>query len=534
MLSDDNERAVSPVVGVILTVAISVLLSAVVGSLVFGFSSDINEGSTEQRTGWSFSEDGDSDVNARLTTGSAETVAVRVDGERIKQSTDVDVGETVKIERADITSGDTITLVTEPDDNPRVAGRYDVTEAVSINTTPSVSGTVRLNPRIDGANVIAFDANGTRVATGTTDADGNYSLNADGIASVSATVSGFESSETENPLYTSKNKAVNNNTTLSFDFDETKTIKATANGSEISVIYAGTGTETDPHQIGTLEQLQAINKSNATRSQSYELINDVDASRTQSWNNGFRPIGNGQTKFDGSLDGQGHTVSGLTVNTRAGPSGIRGGLVGYVGSNGAVRSIAVEDADVDIGFNAGVIAGVNDGVVTGARASGTADGVSSIGGIAGSNQGRVSNSVSDVQVTGSLNSETAQASNQGGLVGINGGRATIETSYAVGSVNGEQKVGGLAGRHEGNIEQSYATATVAGETEVGGLTGTDGKTESGSYWDVEASTQAGSGGSASGLTTSEMQGDAAKSNMNGFDFDTNWRVSDGSYPELVD
>lgn len=41
--TDESDRAVSPVIGVILMVAITVILAAVIGSFVLGIGGDINE-----------------------------------------------------------------------------------------------------------------------------------------------------------------------------------------------------------------------------------------------------------------------------------------------------------------------------------------------------------------------------------------------------------------------------------------------------------------------------------------------------------
>ncbi|ADI75162.1 periplasmic copper-binding protein (plasmid) [Methanohalobium evestigatum Z-7303] len=57
-----------------------------------------------------------------------------------------------------------------------------------------------------------------------------------------------------------------------------------------------------------------------------------------------------------------------------------------------------------------------------------------------------------------------------------------------------------------------------------------------SYWDTETSGQSSSDGGVA-LTTAKMKGEAAKNNMNGFDFGSTWDVLDSSnisYPYLVD
>jgi hypothetical protein len=51
-----------------------------------------------------------------------------------------------------------------------------------------------------------------------------------------------------------------------------------------------------------------------------------------------------------------------------------------------------------------------------------------------------------------------------------------------------------------------------------------------SYWDINSTGQSSSHGG-NGLTTSEMQGSSASSNMN-FDFTSTWSTVTGDYPEL--
>jgi hypothetical protein len=54
-----------------------------------------------------------------------------------------------------------------------------------------------------------------------------------------------------------------------------------------------------------------------------------------------------------------------------------------------------------------------------------------------------------------------------------------------------------------------------------------------SYWDTEATGQSSSAGNgATGLTTSEMQGSSASTNMGGFDFTNTWNTVPSEYPVL--
>ena len=88
------------------------------------------------------------------------------------------------------------------------------------------------------------------------------------------------------------------------------------------------------------------------------------------------------------------------------------------------------------------------------------------------------------------------------------------------------------------MESSYAAASVSGTSNVGGVTGliedVDDKSKTADlYWDSDIGPNATSG-DATSLTTSEMQGSSASSNMSNFDFTNVWTANSGSYPELQD
>ncbi|MHC4073591.1 MAG: GLUG motif-containing protein, partial [Planctomycetota bacterium] len=96
----------------------------------------------------------------------------------------------------------------------------------------------------------------------------------------------------------------------------------------------------------------------------------------------------------------------------------------------------------------------------------------------------------------------------GGLVGNNNN--ILAHCYASGSVLGTTNVGGLVGENNyGTITHCYATASVTGTADVGGLVGAGNhRLALGeitfSFWDIQTSGQASSGG-VMGKTTAEMQ-----------------------------
>ncbi len=168
--------------------------------------------------------------------------------------------------------------------------------------------------------------------------------------------------------------------------------------------------------------------------EAYALGNDIDASGTPAWHSerGFKPVGTTGTPFTGTFDGEGHTITGLTIN-RGSES-----FVGVFGStSGAtIRDVTIEDATVNAASQVGVVVG------------GAYDGTE----------------VKDVHVTGEIGSNSStQNWIAGGIVGsLNNGAGTVQQSTADVDVSGKNAVGGLVGTSIGSISNSHATGTVTG------------------------------------------------------------------------
>ena len=57
LLQSDEDRAVSPVIGVILMVAITVILAAVIGTFVLGLGDQVQQTSPNAQWSWDYSDD---------------------------------------------------------------------------------------------------------------------------------------------------------------------------------------------------------------------------------------------------------------------------------------------------------------------------------------------------------------------------------------------------------------------------------------------------------------------------------------------
>lgn len=227
----------------------------------------------------------------------------------------------------------------------------------------------------------------------------------------------------------------------------------------------GSGTEADPYQVSTVEQLQEIR--NYT-DKYFIQINDIDASQTISWNDssGFKPIGNDLIKFTGSYNGNNFEVDSLYINR---PSEAFIGLFGFV-ENGIISNVIAHNLRVIGGNHVGGIIGSSlDSNLSNASVNGVLSGDYYVGGLVGWNKRSViNNSFSIIQVSGD--------NSIGGLVGTNAYTGSlISNSYSKGKVQGEGSIGGFAGANlfGADIIDSYTEIDVTGGYEIGGFVGTN-------------------------------------------------------------
>ena len=563
------DKGVSPVIGVILLVAVTVALVALATVIVFDIGSDVSEST-------------DATINVQETTEGISVDVIRnnnVDNLRItgpegsSQTVDANVGSSYLID--DGYGSYSVVAVL------RDGSEETIRTLITTGEGETLSGVASINPEIEGATVEAFDSEGNLLGADITNENGSYEFTVDAIEDVDSivlVVDGFESPELTHSLYASSERT-DFTAGEPVDFSFTDERIETVGGEDVLISNTISQETSSVKTISTLQELQVINNYLSTE---YKLVRNIDASSTETWNSnaGFTPIGDSDTSFTGGLDGQGYEIDGLTIDRQE--SNV--GLIGY-NDGGTVENIGVVNADITGDLYVGGLVGWNlNGEVSESYATGTVNGGNSVGGLVGWNRdGTVSESyatgsvsgdnrvgglvgwnrdgtVSESYATGSVTGENRV----GGLVGYSTG--TVSKSYSTGSVTGEEDVGGLVGYSTGTVSESYATGSVTGENRVGGLVGmnfdgatvsesyatgtvnggtrvgglvgyNDGGTVSESYWDTESTGQIdgvdfGSGDNIEGLTTSEMQGTDAETNMSELDFITTWRTVAGDYPEL--
>lgn len=162
----------------------------------------------------------------------------------------------------------------------------------------------------------------------------------------------------------------------------------------------------------------------------------------------WTPIGNYENRYTGTFDGNGHTITGLTVNQKE-----RGnvGLIGYLGSGGKVQNLTLENVNLNGNLYVGGVVGYsNNGTVTACTASGSINGKEYVGGIVGSNY------LGTVTACYNTSSTVNGSYLIGGVVGQNNKGIVTACYNASGSIYGEVTVGGVVGdNYTGTVTACY-------------------------------------------------------------------------------
>ena len=209
-----------------------------------------------------------------------------------------------------------------------------------------------------------------------------------------------------------------------------------AGASAQSAFSLGDGTEDNPYQIQTVDQLKAVAYDLDAH---YILVADLDLDGESS---PWTPIGSYDpyAPFTGTFDGGGHTISGLYIS---GSSSYRG-LFGYVGSGGTVKNLNVSGS-VTGAYHVGGVVGYNSGgTVESCGSSCLVNGYDYVGGVVGRNSG---GTVTGCFNTGSVRS-TGGSSYAGGVVGDNMSEGIVSRCYNTGAVSGVNSAGGVVGYNQ--------------------------------------------------------------------------------------
>lgn len=250
-------------------------------------------------------------------------------------------------------------------------------------------------------------------------------------------------------------------------------------GTTASGFAGGTGAENDPWRIENAEQLaylaQQVNNGTDYRGKHFRLVSDLDLS-VKEWT----PIGTEGNLFWGGFDGDGHTITGMTITGKENSYvGLFGECHNFTAASSYIKSVTVKGANISgksfVGAIAGAGANISDcysientiyasrcvggvcgsliGKISGCYNSSSVSGISTAGGIMGSAsyEGNVGNGV--VQYCYNIGTVTVsqQDSSVGGITGASANRYDISNCLNCGKITGNGKnVGGIAGSTDSN------------------------------------------------------------------------------------
>ena len=243
----------------------------------------------------------------------------------------------------------------------------------------------------------------------------------------------------------------------------------------ITAMFEGAGTETDPYKIGSAVQLAQLATLVNANTKPYANINtyyrqtaEIDLSAYSNWT----PIGdfntnNDLSSFRGSYDGNGHSISNLSINR---PESDHQGLFGQVRhTNSVINNVRLTNVNITGKNRVGGVAGIllfgkieNCCVSVGAISGG-----SNVGGVIGDGYG---GRVEKCFVTGGA----VTGSGSGGGIAGNIFQTSVFDCYATVNVSGDI-AGGVVGQSNSSIRYCYATGNVSGiassYVRVGGIVG---------------------------------------------------------------
>ncbi len=265
----------------------------------------------------------------------------------------------------------------------------------------------------------------------------------------------------------------------------------------------GNGSETNPYQIVTLDNLLWLSTT-VTPGHTYIIqISDIDASETENWNNGegFIPIGPRGNFFEGNYNGLGHTISNLYISRGSKDyQGLFGTTVNSVIENLTITDFYIYGKDyvgglIGFGFTTKIINCTCENIFL--------QGKNKIGGMAGKmyvydtiyGHPSITNSnctgVSIVSTQDCIGGLIGSCGNTkinncktvlniksygdcvGGLIGECSTSSTISNCSSIVEIDAEQCVGGLVGRLDfaAIIKNCFTNGNIIAERRIGGLVG---------------------------------------------------------------
>jgi len=516
-----KENAVSPVVSVVLLVAVVVLLSGLVFVTVFDTTSNIN--TQPQDTALSSSVEGGNYTAEIITSPDDTRLEVLVDGVVRKSVSGVSSGDTIRVP---VYEGERVSVVSNKNGSKSVI-YSTVVEGSGVGTIsqnqPSAPSSCTVS-RYNGSGTqsdpyeissshdlqcMSADLGGHYELTQNINADGTENWNSGtGFSNIgSATGSNVFSGSLDGNGYAvdglTMDKGINEKASMfrTIDGSNAGVENIIFKNVDVSGSTWGTGTIATDFTNGTIKNVELTGEVYSTKNRVGGLVGRMAM-------------------------GSDNTVLVENVNSDAnvrGASGVAGGLVGQLRDGATLREVTIKRSTIqgldnsdeyenDVGGVVGEIRTSSQGIILEniEISDTTIKGTDSIGGVVGLSRGGNPLTIQNVVVksstiesdqsfsddtgdsyvggiigdmrSGNLLESRVVETSVGGGDGVGGaiGRITnsdgliedVDVTSSTTVVSDSEEVGGVIGQHDGGIAQRISSkATVSGERDVGGLTG---------------------------------------------------------------
>lgn len=242
----------------------------------------------------------------------------------------------------------------------------------------------------------------------------------------------------------------------------------------------GTGEPCSPFEIATVADWEELMNTSTDWDKHFVLKGDIDMNAVT-----LSPIGNAERNFTGVLYGNNHRIRNVDINM---PGSDYVGLFGYVGQNGAIRNIGIEDITIVGNDYVGGLVGRNEAALGMSffgpfglfkcHCTGSVSGGSYVGGLVGDNYGEVRVCYTTGSVAGNTRvGGLVGGSDEDNIPGQDVDSIVVSACYSTVSVSGGSYIGGLVADNYGLIENCYASGPVSGSAKVGGLVGGNGNSD---------------------------------------------------------
>lgn len=237
----------------------------------------------------------------------------------------------------------------------------------------------------------------------------------------------------------------------------------------------GDGTEANPYKIKTRGDFELIADDPDAY---YEVVADIEMGGSY-----WTPI----SQFNGHLDGNGHVIKNLAIDSEATSLGLFASTIGAIDGEGnqtnvEVKNLIFDSPSISAGSNCNYV-----GVVTATAMATTFENIHIYNAIidGGEADAMIGGIVGDASLISPIKScsfegtiDAPKGEKVGGIAGRMLTSTTVEACKTSGSYTAAVELGGIAGSTDNNgsaITNSASTATLKAQNSIGGIVGTGGR-----------------------------------------------------------